>query len=177
LVPNISNNIEVQYILKQNYLFSISYSLSKNAIYQTATQDNTNNSITLSPYNIDKSQTITVNSNLTFKLYDWWDFNFNGILFYDKIHSNTPKIFQENISAQVVTTNTFSLSNQIKFEVSTDYVSPSIQGSYKTFDLLLYNAGISKSFLDNKFKIALIGNDIFKTYKIVAHIYKYVTSD
>lgn len=166
LIPNISNNIEVQYIFKQNYLFSISYSLSKNAIYQTATQDNTNNSIILSPYNIDKSQTITFNSNLTFKLYDWWDLNFNGILFYDKIHSNTPKISQKNISAQLVTSNTFSLSKKIKFEVSTDYVSPSVQGPYKTSDLFLLNTGISKSFLENKLKISLIGNDILKTYKI-----------
>ena len=166
LVSNISNNVELQYIFKQNYLFGISYSLSKNEIYQTTVQDNTNNSIILTPYNIDKSQTLTFNTNLTFKLFDWWNLNFNGILFYNKISSDEPKINQKNLSAEIVTTNTFSLSDKIKFELSSDYVSPFIQGPYKTSDLFLINAGISKSFFNNMLKISLTGNDILKTYKI-----------
>lgn len=166
LHPNISNNFDLQYLFKQKYVFSILYSYSKNGIHQIIQQNNLDTSTLLSPYNIERAETITLNSNLTFHPYKWWELNLNGILFYDKIRSSSPYISQNNFSSQIVMSNIFSLPNKFKFELSTDYLAPSIQGAYKTNTLFLVNAGVSKNFLNNKLKIAIIGNDIFKTYRI-----------
>lgn len=166
LVPNLSNSVELQYIFKQNYLFSASYHSSKNEIHQTVIQNNDDNSVILSPSNIHSVKTFTLNSNITYEPFQWWNLNFNGNFYHISIQSDTPKISRQNIAGQFVLSNIFSLPNKWKLELTSDYTTPTIDGAYKTDGLFMLNAGVSKNFLNNKMKIALVGNDILKTYKI-----------
>lgn len=168
LKSSITNQVELQFIHKRNYIFSIAYSLINNAIYQTPIQDNMTLNTILTPINIDKKHSLSINSNLSFNFTKWWYFNINAIGFYDKISSsnNTININSNNFSGQFVTTNSFSLPKGIQFEIVTDYISSFIQGPYKTNDLFSMNASLSKSFFDNKMRVSIIGNDILGTYKV-----------
>ncbi|QTE21835.1 outer membrane beta-barrel family protein [Polaribacter cellanae] len=168
LKSSITNQVELQFIHKRNYIFSIAYSLINNSIYQTPIQNNATLNTILTPLNIDKTHSLSLNANLSFDLTKWWYFNINAIGFYDKISSSNDaiNIASDNFSGQIVTTNSFSLPKNIQFEITTDYVSPFIQGPYKTDDLFSMNASLSKSFFDNKMRVSIIGNDILRTYKI-----------
>jgi hypothetical protein len=168
LNSSISNQFELQYIHKKNYIFSASYSIINNTIYQTPLQDNVTLNTILTPLNIDKVHSLSLNANLSFNITKWWYFNINAIGFYNKIYSNenSNNIDSKNLSTQLVTTNSFSLPKDIKFELFTDYTSPFIQGPYKTNNLFSMNASVSKSFLNNNMKVSIIGNDILKTYNI-----------
>ncbi len=167
LLPFISHQLEFQYILKQNYIFSVAYSVNQNQIFQTPIQNNQNLSTTLTPYNIKRGNSLSITSNLTLDFFNWWNLNFNGIVFYDSIKSsdNNLKISAALWSGQVSVTNEFSLAKKLKAGIVTDYVAPFIQGPYKTDNIFSLNASITKSFKDDKLKISVIGNDVLRTYK------------
>jgi hypothetical protein len=164
----LSHQFEFQYILKQNYIFAIDYSIKENEIFQTPIQDNQTTSTILTPENIKKGNSLSLSSNLNFDLFKWWNLNFNGVLFYDTVKSQNSNlnINSSNWSSQLTITNLFNLPNNIKLELTADYITPFIQGPYKTNHLFSLNTSVSKSFLDSKLKIAIIGNDILGTYKI-----------
>ncbi|WP_372483251.1 outer membrane beta-barrel protein [Elizabethkingia anophelis] len=166
LKPSISHQLEFQYILKGKYIFSVNYSINKNDIYQTPIQDNKTLSTSLIPINITRSNILSFSSNLSFQLLKWWNINLNGILSYNSIEDKTVYISSNMWSGQMVFSNIFELPKAIKLEIAVDYSTPFIQGAYKTRDLFTANFGISKSFLNNKLKISLIGNDVLKTFTI-----------
>lgn len=166
LKPSFSHQFEIQYILRNKYIFSLSYFVNKNQIYQTPIQDNNNSSTILIPKNINQSESLAFSSNISLNLLKWWSLNLNGIILFNKIKDATLKINSNILSGQFVVSNTFSLPKELKLELTTDYRTPSIQGAYKTQGIFTSNIGISKSFFDNKLKISIIGNDIFKTYTI-----------
>jgi hypothetical protein len=168
LSPFISHQLEFQYILKQKYIFSIDYSYNENQIFQTPIQNNQTLSTVLTPINIKKGNSFSANSNLTFDITKWWNFNFNGQLFYDNIQSNTNdlNINRSLWSNQITTTNQFKLPKNYKFEIFSDYTSPLIQGPYKTNNIFSVNASISNTFFNKKLYVAVVANDILGTYKV-----------
>ncbi|GEN70126.1 MULTISPECIES: outer membrane beta-barrel family protein [Chryseobacterium] len=166
LKPSFSHQLEVQYILKNKYIFSIAYFINKNQIYQTPIQDNDNTSTILTPINVNKSNSLSFSSNISLQPLKWWNLNLNGIILYNRISDNTININSSIWSGQMVVSNIFSLPKTLKLEFTTDYRTPFIQGPYKTQDLFTANIGISKSFFDNKLKVSLVGNDIFRTYTV-----------
>ena len=168
LLPFISHQLEFQYILKQHYIFSVAYSINQNQIFQTPIQNNVNLSRTLTPYNIKRGNSLSVTSNLTLDFFNWWNINFNGIIFYDSITSNDNNlIINASLwSGQVSITNEFSLPKKLKAVIVTDYVAPFIQGPYKTDNIFSLNTSITKSFKGDKLKISVIGNDVLRTYKL-----------
>lgn len=166
LKPGISHQLELQYILKNKYSFSITYSVDKNQIYQTPIQNNEDTSTILTPTNINKSTMLSFSSNLSFQPAKWWELNVNGIFSYNKLNDNMVNIASDIWSGQLVTSNVFSLPKALKLELTTNYSTPFIQGPYKTLDLFTTSLGISKSFYENRLKVSLVGNDIFRTYTV-----------
>ncbi len=168
LNPFISQQLQFQYILKQKYIFGISYTLNENQIFQTPFIDSQSFESSLKPINIEKGNSLAISSNLNFKILKWWDISVNNVLFYDKIKSNSDLLFvnSENWSTQFTTTNQIKLPKKYVLTFTTDYISSFIQGPYKTDVIFSLNASISKSFFNNSFYASITANDILNTYEI-----------
>lgn len=168
LVPHFAHSIDFQYILKQKYVFGINYTFNKNQIFQTPILNDSTNVTTLKPINIKKGQSISFSNNSSFKLFKKLNLNVNTVLFYDKIKTNQDdiEIDSDNFSYQITLNSSYKFFKDYTFNVVFDYLSSFIQGPYKTDEIITLNASISKSFLANKLRISLIGNDILGTYKI-----------
>ncbi|MDQ1164410.1 outer membrane beta-barrel family protein [Flavobacterium sp. SORGH_AS_0622] len=169
LVPYISHQLQFQYILKEKFIFGADYSYNQNQIYQAPIQNNTTLITVLSPINIKKGHFFSINSNLSFDFTDWWNFNFNGQLFYETIKSdsNSFNINSSIISNQITTINQFKLPKKYKLEITSEYISPFIQGPYKTDRIFTVNIGISNTFFKERLIASIVGNDVFKTYKVI----------
>ncbi|WP_167626982.1 outer membrane beta-barrel protein, partial [Flavobacterium psychrophilum] len=87
----------------------------------------------------------------------------------DNINSNTNNLnINRSIWAhQITTTNQLKLPKNYKLEFSSDYISPTIQGSYKTNSIFSINTSISNTFFNKKLNVSLVANDILNTYKVV----------
>ncbi|WP_326982144.1 outer membrane beta-barrel family protein [Chryseobacterium sp. MYb264] len=166
LKPSLSHQIELQYILKNKYIFSIAYFINKNQIYQTPIQDNGDKSTILMPTNINQSNSLSFNSNITLQPLKWWNLNVSGLVLYNRINDHVIHINSAIWSGQIAASHVFSLPKTLKLEFTTDYRTPFIQGPYKTQNLFTASIGVSQSFLDNKLKVSLVGNDLFRTYTI-----------
>ncbi|WP_237732375.1 outer membrane beta-barrel family protein [Flavobacterium sp. UGB4466] len=168
LKPSISHQFELQYILKQNYVFAIDYSINKNEIFQTPLQNNEILSTILTPLNIKNGNSLSFSNNSTFDLFKWWNLNFNIVMFYDTIKSSDDflSINSYNWSNQFTTTNLFTFPNNFNLEIVNEYISPFIQGPYKTNYLFSLNSSISKTFLSKRLKASITANDILGTYKL-----------
>ena len=109
-----------------------------------------------------------MSSNLNFKLFNWWNISLNNVLFYDYTNSQNSDLTIDvnNWSTQFTTNNRISLPKKFTLSFTTDYISPFIQGTYKTNSLFSLNVSISKSFFNNSLFLSLTGNDILNTYEI-----------
>ena len=168
LLPTISHQIELQYILHQKYIFSVDYTFQKNQIFQTPFQNNESLLTTLTPVNIKNGSSITFSVNSTFDFTKWWYCNFNGQLFYDRTNSSNNNIYINRSlwSTQLVVINQFKLPQNFKFEIISNYTSPVIQGPYETKNIFTTSLGLSNSFFKKNLTVAVTANDIFETYKV-----------
>jgi hypothetical protein len=126
------------------------------------------NTTVLKPLNIDNGKSVSFFNNSSFKLFKKLNVNTNIVFFYDKIKANQDniEINSDNFSYQFTVNSSYKILKDYNFNLVFDYIAPFIQGPYKTDEIITLNASISKSFMENKLRISLIGNDILGTYKI-----------
>ena len=88
--------------------------------------------------------------------------------FYNKVNSNSDLLVvnSKNWSTQFTTTNQIKLPKKYVLTFTTYYISSFIQGPYKTDDIFLLNASISKSFFNNSLYASLTASDILNSYEI-----------
>jgi iron complex outermembrane recepter protein len=168
LIPHFAHSIDLQYILKKKYVLGVNYTLNKNQIFQTPILNDSINTTVLKPLNIDNGKSVSFFNNSSFKLFKKLNVNTNIVFFYDKIKANQDniEINSDNFSYQFTVNSSYKILKDYNFNLVFDYIAPFIQGPYKTDEIITLNASISKSFMENKLRISLIGNDILGTYKI-----------
>lgn len=168
LIPHFAHSIDLQYILKQEYVFGINYTLNKNQIFQTPILNNSTNTTVLKPLNINNGQSISFFNNSSFKLFKKLNMNTNTVFFYDKIRASQDdiEINSDNFSYQFTVNASYKFFKDYNFNLVFDYISPFIQGPYKTDEIITLNTSLSRSFSENRLRISLIANDILGTYKI-----------
>lgn len=72
----------------------------------------------------------------------------------------------EKVTFFLNTAQTFTVSPSVNAELSFNYQSPQIYGTYTARPIYSTNIGISKSFLGNKANLKLAVNDVFNTQQI-----------
>lgn len=172
LSPHLAHGIDFQYLLKQRYVFGINYTFDKNQIFQTPVLNNTSNTTVLKPLNIKEGHSISLFSNSNFTLFKKINLNLNTVAFYNKIRSiqDDVKVNSEDFSYQITLNGSYDFFKDYTFNLVFDYISPYIQGPYKTEEIVNLSASVSKSFFQDKLRVALIANDILGTYKINNHL-------
>ena len=168
LNPFISHKWQLQYLLKKKYTFSTSYTLRKNQIFQVPLLNDDFQSC-ITPINLKTGSRFTFSTNFPLNLFKWWQVNINGILFYDNNSlSENDLLTVKNHSwfSQSTILNQITLPWKVNLSFSTNYISPFIQGPYKTQGLFWLNASLQKHFLKKKLEISLTANDILNTYEI-----------
>lgn len=172
LSPHLAHGIDFQYLLKQRYVFGINYTFDKNQIFQTPVLNNTSNTTVLKPLNIKEGHSISLFNNSNFTLFKKINLNFNTVAFYNKIRSiqDDVKVNSEDFSYQITLNGSYDFFKDYTFNLVFDYISPYIQGPYKTEEIVNLSASVSKSFFQDKLRVALIANDILGTYKINNHL-------
>lgn len=169
LTPQYNNNFELSHLLRNKITTTLSYSHTTDVIMQVPENGLAAGSYVLKPANISTFNSISlligfpislgkiVNSNFTFNTY----------------HSSYQQSFKTNLSYlnNRQTTFEFNFDNQIKLPhettmlISGYYISPFVQGYYRTAGIFTTNIGIKRSFLNQKLDGKLNVNDIFKSYR------------
>ncbi|MTI33169.1 TonB-dependent receptor domain-containing protein [Xanthovirga aplysinae] len=164
LQPSTVHNLELGYTLDQTYTISAYYQYNLNDATDMAFQEPQDEYLYYSYINLPPSKRYGMNFYIPITFTSWWSIN-NSLNLYAVKENFTylnQYISNHQLSANLSSTNTFSISNGIKIELSSWYNSPQRSFIYKvgnTFDVSL---GVKKSLFNDRGSLALNLSDIFK---------------
>ncbi|MFC4870548.1 outer membrane beta-barrel protein [Negadavirga shengliensis] len=167
LRPQYANNFEMNHIIKDSYQFTLTYSQTENAFGQIMIQDDETRITTIQIQNLDKIQHMGVRMMLPVELADWYAttnmLQFNAKRFQSQLESGLLDVSQFSFMAR--TQHNITLPKGFKIEMVGMYLSPFREGQIKISGLAWMDAGVTKSFNDDKFSLTVNGNDLFRTQR------------
>lgn len=168
LKPTITNIVRLGYNYKY-YSFAVFFSRDDNPIarYQL-TASPSGELMYVSPQNLQYQNNITFQTNLPFKVTEWWNMNygFAGGLRQFKLEHTMEKVKKNYFGYNVYGSETFKLPQGFSAELSGWYNGASYDGSKKVDGFGSVNLGIKKDLKNNKGSLQLSVSDVFMTMNI-----------
>ncbi|MDR0264184.1 MAG: TonB-dependent receptor [Sphingobacterium sp.] len=166
LNPQYTNSYELNYTFKEQYLLSVGYKRTNDAITQIIESNPETKAIAQTDRNLTYFDYYNMNVNIPVKPFKWWSISNNATAFYNKFSFDERSGAQrqlEKLSFQVSSTHDIRIGETTNVELTANYSSPAVYGvlsfqSYYGIDL-----GAGKTFLDKKMNIKLAVNDVLNT--------------
>lgn len=168
LRPQYTNSFQVTQTLKQKYILVLGYALTKDAMAEVPVQDNETRTTVFSQRNVDNFENISANLVVPVKVLPKWEMNNNLTVAYQ----NYSMVLQEQalkndqLFFMGQSNHTVQLPEKIKMEVNAGYQSAGVYGLYKISSNWWVDAGLKRSFLNDKLDLGLNVTDIFRTRRI-----------
>ena len=148
-------------------LFNIEpyYQTSHNNIVELTLQDNSNNRITYTPYNVKKTVEYGLEFMSNFNIIDDWSVSFFTILYNteDKGTIDGAELQRSQWSNYTSLNNNITMlkDRSLNANLSLTYMSKSLVGFMEVGEVLFSNLTVSKSILKNKASVSLVISDLF----------------
>ncbi len=165
LQPEYTQAFEMNYTLLQRFNFSGGLNLTRDAIVESMEQDDIKKTTTVFRDNFASSKTWFINANVPLTVTKFWKSNTNLNAFYLGFKSedvNNP-LQSGQFASQIYNNNTLTISPTLRAEATLNYQSPLTYSIYKIGQQWSVDAGLNKSFKNNKANIKLAVSDIFNT--------------
>lgn len=183
LVPNFSQNFNLNLSLKNTFFVDFYYRDNGKYISPLSFQDNSNQVLLEIFQNVERSHSYGVDFTLSTQLAKFWDFYAYTSVFHEDEVFLDPERQEGTLNNQVngfygYFSNDLSFSKDGTFtgEVSVLYLSGFLYGTYKMTETTTLNIGVRKSFGEGRAVISLVGEDLL--YRSNArYISRYRTQD
>ncbi|WP_200975564.1 outer membrane beta-barrel family protein [Echinicola sp. 20G] len=164
LKPQYANNIEMSHVIKGAYQFTLGYSKTTNAFGQVMTQDEETRKTTLQVQNFDKSEDLSLRMMIPVEIAEWYSTSNMINLYYKAYQSQLGDEFLDvnQFSYMARTQHNITLPKGFKVELVGMYLSPFLEGQLEAKGFGWIDAGVTKTFKDDKFSLTVNGNDIFR---------------
>jgi len=169
LRPQYAHAFEVTYLLNQKISFTSSYTHTSDVIIQVPEPVPGTNAYVLKKDNVSIFNNFgllisypivikkSISSNVSLNLYrSIYSSQFQG----DDLN-NSRSTAELNVSSQII------LPKEVILEFSGYYLSPFVQGYYRTAAIATANAGLKRSFYDKNLSVKLTINDLFNSYRVI----------
>lgn len=180
LKPQFTDNFEISYTYKSAATLSLNYSNTNNYILNITGQNDSTKVIKVGQGNIGNYKNYAANLSFPLKISSWWMMQNQVSGYYNKYSDQNLQGGQLNngkVAFNFYTSSAFTLSKTWSAELNMWLNSPNVYGiDVGTRTQYAVNAGIQKSFMDNKAKLKLNVNDLFYTSWYAGDI-KYQTID
>lgn len=168
LKPQYANNFEMNHIYKGSYQIALTYSQTENAFGQILTQDEDSRTTLIQMRNLDRTQNLGLRATIPVAFADWYNtsnmLQFNGNSFQSQIGEDLLDVKQ--FSYMFRSQHNIILPKGFKVELVGIYRSPFQDGQIKINGMSWLDAGITKTFKDEKLSLTINGSDIFRTMKV-----------
>ncbi|QEH41548.1 outer membrane beta-barrel protein [Chitinophaga sp. XS-30] len=171
LRPTITNNLKLGYNYA-GYSFAVLFSRDDYPIARTQMVSNAaGDLLVLSPQNVRYQNNLAVQTNLPFKIGNWWSMHYDFSGAWRKFRlEHTPQPAEKSYFAYSVNfSETFMLPKSFSLEVSGWYNSQMYNGSKKVDGFGAINGGIKKVLDKNMGVLQLTVQDIFRTMRITSY--------
>jgi len=167
LKPQYANNFEMSHVIKGTYQFTLSYSRTTDAFGQVMIQDEETRKSTIRMENYDKEENFSLRMMLPLDITKWWNASNMVHLYNNRYQSliGTELLDVSQFSYMLRSQHNLTLPKGFKVEMVGMYLSPFIDGQIKIESLAWMDAGVTKSFMDDKLSLTVNGTDLFRTQK------------
>ena len=167
LKPQYANNFEMNHIIKGSYQVALSYAQTENAFGQILTQDEASRSTLIQMQNLDRTQNLSLRATIPVEFAEWYStsnmLQFNGHSFQSQIGEDL--LDAKQFSYMFRSQHNITLPKGLKVELTGIYRSAFRDGQIKINGMGWLDAGITKTFKDEKISLTVNGSDIFRTMK------------
>ncbi len=166
LNPEYADNLQLSHTFAQQLTTTFSYSHTSNVITRLVETSGLKGSY-ITWDNIAFRKVYTFSMNAPFSLTEKWTTytNLNAVHTFNKADFGHGKIINLNVSSfNMYHQQAYAFNNSWNAEISAWYTSPSVwEGTFVMNSMWAAGAGVSKKFADNKAKVTLNIDDIFRT--------------
>lgn len=172
LRPQYANNVEMNHIIKNAYQFSLSFSQTENAFGQIMVQDEETRKTRIQMQNLDRTQNLSLRAVVPVEFASWYStsnmLQLNGNTFQSQL--GEALLDEKQFSFMARTQHNLILPKGFKLELVGIYRSPFRDGQLVINAMGWMDAGITKTFNDDKLSLTVNGSDIFRTMKFKGNI-------
>lgn len=170
LQPAFTDNLELEYMFKENFISSVYFSHTADDFEQlTIVNPETKIQETI-PQNFIISKTFGLNQTVVFKPLSWWNINLNGTVYYSSTDSKVPVTLQylKGWNGEFSINNDFTLnhSKTLFFNIRYSYVTKGVDNLDYNSSFNQLNASFKGMFFDKKLIVSLYGNDVLSSSRI-----------
>ncbi len=167
LQPSFSDNIEIEYIFKDNLISTFYFSHTDDGFEQVAILDDQTNIQQIIPLNFLKNKTFGFNQSVILNPYEWLNINFFGDVYYTTTDSKIPTTLQylKGWNGNFSINNDFILNKErnIVLNISYNYITKGVDFLDYNSSFNQLNASLRASFLKKQLTASLYFNDILSS--------------
>ncbi|MBT2563505.1 TonB-dependent receptor [Pedobacter sp. ISL-68] len=168
LNPQYTNTFQVSYNYKKTLNISFGYSTTNNLIIDVLLPDNEKKTLYQTVKNLDKQYAYDLTIGYPTTITKFWSMDNTLTSTYNQIKTANlgDGIYdRKKVNFTGNSSHNFTLSPSTAAELSGEYASSQIYGTYAIKPYYGIDFGIKKSFLDKKLNVKLTANDVFNTRK------------
>ncbi|MDF3077932.1 MAG: hypothetical protein K0S09_1821 [Sphingobacteriaceae bacterium] len=165
LNPQFTSSLDLSHTYKGKFTTSLNYSHTKDVMTTVTEQEDETKKTFATERNLDEQEIWGLNVYAPFTLAKWWNMNNNLQVFNMKFKSasNGGSLSAGQTAVSYNMDNTFNITKSFGADMSAQYQSPLQYGIFKIQSQLSFNAGLRKSFANNKMNLRLSMSDVFNT--------------
>ncbi|MCC8173866.1 MAG: outer membrane beta-barrel family protein, partial [Odoribacter sp.] len=164
LKPEYFDNLQLNVVYNRYFVLSLGYSRMNNPIYMSVRLLEPSSKICIAiTENLESENRYTLSLSTPYQYKFWSTYNSLGLMYHDnKFYIEGEGYNSSRGMFYAFSSQNFNLPKNFTFSFSYQYNSSGLNGIFTYDKRHVLNAGVSKSFLNDKLSLTLRYNDIFK---------------
>ncbi|MHC2991514.1 TonB-dependent receptor [Pontibacter sp. HJ8] len=165
LRPQYTNSFELTQTLKDSYNLTLGYAVTKDFMGEVPDQNPENNTTVFQQRNMAEYKNLNATLVAPVRISGKWEINNNATVSYSSFTTNADNedLLRDQLSFTAQSNQNIQLPHGIKLELTGAYQGPGVYGLYEFKSLWWVDAGLKRSFLDDKLTLTLNATDIFRS--------------
>ncbi|WP_018477554.1 outer membrane beta-barrel family protein [Pontibacter roseus] len=165
LKPQYTDSYELTQTLKKNYNLVMTYAVTKNFIAEIPVFNSADNTTVFERQNVKSYRNIGATMVAPVRISGKWDMNNTATLAHQRYTNviNNQSLLREQLFFMAQSNHNIQLPHDVRLELNAGYQGPAVYGMFEIDDMWWLDAGLKRSFLNDKLDLSLNVTDIFKT--------------
>jgi hypothetical protein len=169
LRPQYTHAFGITQTYKKNYSLVLNYQLNQDVIAELPAIDAESRTTIYYIGNVDDSKNLSLTAIAPVKITKNWDSNNTLLVSYSEFSMvvDQQQVINDQVFYMLQSNHNIILPLDLKMEINGTYQGPGVYALYRVEPRWWVNAGLKKSFLDEKLELSINANDIFKSQRLI----------
>ncbi|MEG9327888.1 outer membrane beta-barrel protein [Salinimicrobium catena] len=167
LRPQFTNSLQFSQTLNKKYSLRLAYDFSKDHMGEVPSMDPDSRETVFTTANMDNYKTYGATLVLPVELASFW--NVNNTIVYNRreyeLQVNDKLLENKDDFLMIQSNHQVNMPFDLKLELNATYRSPYVLGLYDVNDRLWLDAGLKRSFLNDRLDMTLNATDVFRSQR------------